>query len=56
MSHLGFTLLLAILVSVMLALTGDRTVRERLYDAAYVFTTSTAAVVAGAWIMFFVER
>jgi hypothetical protein len=55
-THLGFTLLLALLLSAVLAVTGVGTVRERLYHAAYVFTTSTAAVIAGAWLMFLVER
>jgi hypothetical protein len=55
-THLGFTLLLALLLSAMLAVTGAGTARERVYHAAYVFSTSTAAVITGAWLMFLVER
>jgi len=55
-THLGFSLLLALLLSAVMAVTGEGTVRERVYHACYVFISSTAAVIAGAWLMFFVER
>lgn len=55
MSHLGVTLLLAILLAAMIALTGDRGTRQRLYHAIYLFSMAIASVIAGSWIMFFIE-
>jgi hypothetical protein len=56
MPHLAVTLLLAALLSATLACTGDLGARQRLYHAVYLFTTSVGLVVAGSWMMFFVER
>ena len=47
MPHLEFTLLLAVLLSVAMALLGNRTLRERLYVATYLFLCCALAVVAG---------
>jgi hypothetical protein len=55
MPHLGFTLLLAMLLSAILAVTGDRTGRERIGHASYVFLSAILTVVAGSWIMRFIE-
>jgi hypothetical protein len=51
MSHLEFTLLVAVMLSAALALIGNRTPRERLYAATYFFLCCVAATVAGSWCM-----
>jgi hypothetical protein len=55
MPHLIYTLLFAILLAAVEALLGKRTARERLYRAAYMFTSCMVAVVAGGWIMFLIH-
>jgi hypothetical protein len=55
MSHFVVTFLLAILLSAIIALTGDRGPRQGLYHAIYMFSLAIAAVIAGGWIMFFIE-
>jgi hypothetical protein len=50
--HLEYTLLLAILLSVAMALLGNRSRRERWYIAAYIFLCCVAATVAGSWGMY----
>ena len=47
MPHLEFTLLMAVLLSVAMALLGNRTLRERLYVATYLFLCCALATVAG---------
>ena len=56
MPHLLWTLLLAILVSAVTALPGDRAARERLYAASYTFLSCTLSVCAGSWLMYFIHR
>jgi len=51
MTHLTYTLWLALLVAAAMAMLGDRTHRERVYVAVYWFCSAMASVVAGAWIM-----
>ncbi len=51
MSHLEFTLLVAVLLSAALALIGNRSPRERLHAATYFFLCCVAATVAGSWCM-----
>ncbi len=55
MPHLVYTLLFAILIAAVEALLGKRTSRERIHRAAYMFTSSMVAVVAGGWIMFLIH-
>ncbi len=55
MPHLIYTLLFAILLSAVDALLGKRTLRERVYRAAYMFASCMVAVVAGGWIMFLIH-
>ena len=55
MPHLTFTLLMAVLLSVVMALLGKRSPRERLYAAIYVFLCSVAATVAGSWGMYWIH-
>ena len=55
MPHLEFTLLVAVLLSVGMALLGQRTPRERLYAATYVFLCCAAATVAGSWGMYLIH-
>jgi hypothetical protein len=52
MTHLTFTLLVAILLSVVLSLLGNRRLRERVNAAIYIFLTCAAATVAGSWTMY----
>jgi hypothetical protein len=56
MPHLGITLLLAVLLSGIISTTGEGRALERLWRAAYLFTTSVGLVVAGGWLMFFIEK
>jgi hypothetical protein len=51
MSHLNYTLLMALLISGAVAVPGDRSGRERVYAAAYVFLACLASVFAGGWFM-----
>jgi hypothetical protein len=55
MPHAEYTLLLAILLSVGMALIGDRPRRERWYVAAYIFLCSVGAAVAGSWGMYLIH-
>ena len=55
MPHLEFTLLAALLLSVAMALLGDRTLRERLYVATYLFLCCTLATVVGSWGMYLIH-
>jgi hypothetical protein len=48
-------MLYAILIAAVEALLGKRTLRERLYRAAYMFASCIVAVVAGGWIMFLIH-
>jgi len=53
--HLTFTLLVAVLLSAVMALLGNRSPRERLYAAAYVFLCCAAGTVAGSWGMYLIH-
>ncbi len=55
MPHLAFTLLTAVLLSVVLSLLGRRSVHERLYVATYIFLGCAAATVIGSWTMYFIH-
>jgi hypothetical protein len=55
MPHLEFSLLMAVLLSVVMALLGNRTRRERLYAATYLFLCCALAVVAGSWGMYLIH-
>lgn len=52
MSHLTFTLLVAALLSLALALLGNRALHERVHAAIYIFLTCATATVAGSWAMY----
>jgi hypothetical protein len=55
MPHLEFTLLVAVLLSVAMALLGNRSVRDRLYVATYIFLCCAAAAAAGSWGMYLIH-
>jgi hypothetical protein len=55
MPHLEFTLLAAALLSAGMALLGNRSPRERLYVATYVFLCCAVATVAGSWGMYLIH-
>jgi hypothetical protein len=55
MSHLTFTLLMALLLAGATAMTGNSSFRERCHLAAYVFLACTVSVVAGGWLMYLVH-
>ncbi len=55
MPHLTFTLLVAVLLSIVMALLGNRSPRERLYVATYVFLCCAAATVVGSWGMYLIH-
>jgi hypothetical protein len=50
-----FTLLLAILISAALAMTGNRTSRERAYQAIRMFSAFIVTAVAASWAMYFIH-
>jgi hypothetical protein len=56
MPHPAFTLLVAVLLSVALALLGDRPLGERLYAATYLFLCCAVTTLAGSWIMHLIHR
>ena len=55
MSHLAYTLLMGMLFSAVMALLGNRRVRERLYVGLYVFLACVLTTVAGSWLMFLIH-
>jgi hypothetical protein len=55
MSHLTYSLFLSLLLSGAVALPGDRSMRERVYRATYVFLACTVSLIAGGWLMYLVH-
>jgi hypothetical protein len=55
MPHLEFTLLVAVLLSVAMALLGNRSLRERLCVATYIFLCCAAATLVGSWGMYLIH-
>jgi hypothetical protein len=55
MPHSDFTLFAAAVLATGLALLENRTVRQRIYHAVYMFLCCTLAVVAGGWLMHLVH-
>jgi hypothetical protein len=55
MSHLMFSLLVAVLVSSALALIGSRSLRERIYAATYLVLCCTVATLVGGWVMYLIH-
>jgi hypothetical protein len=54
-SHLTWTLLLAVLLSAATAMPGDRAARDRLCAAAYTFVSCILMVFAGSWLMHWIH-
>jgi hypothetical protein len=55
MPHLAYTLLVAVLLAAAMALIGNRSPRERLYAAIYLFLCCAFATLAGSWAMFLIH-
>lgn len=55
MPHLIYTMLMALVLAVAMALIGTRPFRERVYAAAYVFLYCAVAVFAGSWAMYWIH-
>lgn len=55
MTHLPYTMILALLLAAAMAMVGDRGGRERVYLGVYWFCSAMACVVAGSWIMHWVH-
>ena len=55
MGHLEYSILLALLISAVLAMLGKRSVRERFCVAAYMFLCCALATVAGSWGMYLIH-
>jgi hypothetical protein len=51
MSHPMFSLLIAAAIATGLAFLDNRTTRQRIYHAVYIFLCCTLGVVAGGWFM-----
>ena len=56
MSHLTFSLLMAVLVAGAAAAPGKREAAERAYVATYVFLGCVTSTFAVGWLMHFVHR
>jgi hypothetical protein len=55
MPHYTWVLLLALLISAITAMAGERATRERLSAAAYTFLSCILTVFAGSWLMYFIH-
>jgi len=55
MPHLAFTALIALLLSLAMALVGDRSTRERVSVAIYLFLCCTVTTLVGSWLMHWIE-
>jgi hypothetical protein len=55
MPHLEFSLLLAVLLAIVMALLGNRSPRERVYVATYIFCCCAVATLAGSWTMYLIH-
>ena len=55
MSHFTYTLLLSLMLSGAVGLTGNRSTRERAYRATYMYLACVVSVVAGGWFMYLVH-
>ena len=55
MSHLGYSVMVAGMLSSALALLGRRSFRERLCVAGYTFLCCALATVAGSWGMYLIH-
>jgi hypothetical protein len=49
------TMFLALALSCTMALTGDRTLKERVYRAVYLLICSLTLVIGGSWMMSLIE-
>jgi hypothetical protein len=54
-SHLTFTLLVAVLLSVAMALLGNRSLRDRLYVATYRFLCCAVTTLVGSWVIYLIH-
>jgi len=55
MSHFTYTLFLAVVLSVGLALYDRKSRRDRIYRGVYVFAGFLIAIVGGGWLMHIVN-
>jgi len=54
-THLAFTVLVAVLLSVALAMLGHRSLRERFNLATYLFLSGAMIILAGSWVMYLIH-
>jgi hypothetical protein len=54
-SHLTFTLLVGVMLSVAMALLGNRSLRDRLYVATYRFLCCAVFALVGSWAMYLIH-
>jgi hypothetical protein len=55
MPHLTFTLLVALLLSLAMALIGNRSLRDRLYEAIYLLLCCAVTTLVGSWAMYLIH-
>jgi hypothetical protein len=55
MPHLPFTLLVAVLLSLAMALMGRRSLQERMYAATYVLLSCAVTTLLGSWVMYLIH-
>jgi hypothetical protein len=55
MPHLMFSLLVAVLLSLAMALIGNRSLRERLYVATYLLLCFAVTTLVGGWAMYLIH-
>jgi hypothetical protein len=53
--HLTYTLLVAVLLSAAMALLGNRSLRERLYAATYLWLCCAVTTLVGSWVMYLIH-
>jgi hypothetical protein len=55
MTHLMFTILVAVLLCCAMALIGHRSLRERIYAATYLLLCCAVTTLAGGWVMYLIH-
>jgi hypothetical protein len=55
MTHLMFSILVAVLLSCAMALIGNRSLRERIYIATYLLFCCAVSTLVGGWAMYLIH-
>jgi hypothetical protein len=55
MTHLMFSMLVAVLLCGAMALMGNRSIRERVYVATYLLLCCAVTTLVGGWVMYLIH-